>query len=167
MENSNEVLDNLDCGIRLKDFLNKYLIELHQVSPEKYMVMLKGLEDTTKSVNIESPEKLEEYLNKIHHEVVEEKGLWDVSDTSKIASSIGIDFSNVWYNQYSFNYVMNMVRADNYRCMSKFCSEYPSAKQYILDNPKFYAYLAKAWLEDDDAPETKLILYLKHIVDML
>ena len=69
-------------------------------------------------------------LPMLQREVVENKGLWDVSDTSKIANSIGIDFDNSWFNKYSFNYVMNMVRADNYEYIEKFCNEYPSTKQY-------------------------------------
>lgn len=161
----NEIITRLDCSVRLKDFFNKHLAEMKVEEPEKYKKIMSELAETTKPLNIQTPDELEKYLNKIHHEVVEDKGLWDVSDTTKIANSIGINFNDVWFNEYSFNYVMNMVRADNYNCLSKFCSEYPSARQYILDNPKFYAYLAKAWLMDEDAPKAKLMLYLTNIVD--
>ena len=58
-----------------------------------------------------------------------------------------------------------MVRADNYDALSKFSGEYPMFKQYVLDNPKFYAYLAQSWIDDKDAPKAKLMQYLKHIVE--
>ncbi len=160
-----EIISKLDCSVRLKDFFNRYLSELSETEPEKYSKMVEELSETTKPLNIETQEELDSMLNKIHHEVIENKGLWDVSDTSKIANSIGIDFDNSWFNKYSFNYVMNMVRADNYESIEKFCNEYPPTKQYLLDNPKFYAYLAKAWLMDEDAPKAKLVLYLDHIVN--
>ncbi len=160
-----EVLNKLECGERLKDYLHSYLYELRDTDAEKYHIELNKLAETTEPINIENSKELDEYLNKIHHPIVEEKGLWDVSDTSKIANSIGVNFNDTWYNEYSFNYVMNMVRADNYDALTKFCNEYPSAKQYIVDNPKFYAYLAHAWLSDADAPKSKLMLYLKNIVD--
>ena len=163
--NINEVIHKLDCGLGVKDFFKRYLTELSETNHDRFMTVMDELKETTKPVNIETQEELDKYLAKLHHGVVEEKGLWDVSDTTKIANSIGINFNESWFNEYSFNYVMNMVRADNYEAMTKFCNEYPAIKQYIVDNPKFYAYLAKAWIDDDDAPKAKLMLYLKHIVN--
>jgi hypothetical protein len=165
MSNIDDVVKSLDCGVRLKDFFTDYLTDLNDKDPEKFKIVVGDLMETTKPINIETAEELDTYLMKIHHPIVENKGLWDVSDTSKIANSIGIDFNETWYNEYSFNYVMNMARADNYEAMIKFCDEYPVVKQYIVDNPKFYAYLSKAWLEDEDAPKMKLMLYLENIVD--
>lgn len=165
MKEIKQVVECLDCGVRVKDFFTKYLTELHDTNHPKYIEIMDELHETTKPINIESQEELDKYLSKLHHGVVEEKGLWDVSDTSKIANSIGINFKETWYNEYSFNFVMNMVRADNYEALTKFSNEYPMFKQYVLDNPKFYAYLAKAWIDDADAPKAKLMLYLKHIVN--
>lgn len=165
MSEIEETINCLDCGDRLKDFLSHHLQNMSVENPDSYRIMLEELKDTTKPLNIETQEELDEYLSKIHHNVVEEKGLWDVSDTTKIANSIGINFTDSWFNEYSFNYVMNMVRADNYDVLTKFCNEYPSVRQYIVDNPKFYAYLAEAWLTDADAPKAKLTQYLKYIVD--
>lgn len=165
MNSITDTVKSLDCGVRIKDFLTKHLEELQERDGEKFLQVIEELNNTTKPINIETQEELDEYLTKIHHEVVEDKGLWDVSDTTKIANSIGINFNDSWFNEYSFNYVMNMVRADNYEAITKFCNEYPAVKQYIVDNPKFYAYLAEAWLNDEDAPKEKLVQYLKCIVD--
>lgn len=164
MSELDNVINGLDCGIRLKDFLKAHLIEMENKDPDEYKDTIHKLNDTKKPINIETQEELDKYLSKIHHEFVEEKGLWDVSDTSKIAQSIGINFVNCWYNEYSFNFVMNMLRADFYSALVKFSKEYPSVKQYILDNPKFYAYLSQAWIEDSDAPKTKLMSYLHYII---
>lgn len=165
MHNISDIVSSLDCGVRVKDFFTKYLTDLEEHDHEKFIEVMDELNETTKPVNIETQEQLDDYLAKLHHGVVEDKGLWDVSDTTKIANSIGINFNDSWFNEYSFNYVMNMVRADNYDAMTKFCNEYPAVKQYIVDNPKYYAYLAEAWIDDEDAPKAKLMLYLKHIVD--
>lgn len=164
-DNIDEVINKLDCGMSVKDFFKKYLTELHETNHDKFITVMDELHDTTKPINIETQEELDKYLAKLHHGVVEEKGLWDVSDTTKIANSIGINFNKTWFNEYSFNYVMNMVRADNYDALTKFSSEYPMFKQYVLDNPKFYAYLGQSWIDDKDAPKAKLMLYLKNIVD--
>lgn len=165
MPEIDDIISCLDCGIRLKDFFKNYLNDIKTHDPDKYLKVMDELTETTKPINIESQEELENYLQKLHHGVVEQKGLWDVSDTTKIANSIGINFNDSWFNEFSFNYVMNMVRADNYEAITKFCNEYPAIKQYIVDNPKFYAYLSEAWLDDEDAPKSKLMQYLKYIVD--
>ena len=163
MSELDNVLSGLDCGIRLKDFLKTHLQEMEMKDHEEYLDTITKLNDTKKPINIETAEELDEYLSKLHHKVVEDKGLWDVSDTSKIANSIGINFDTSWYNKYSFNYVMNMVRADFYDAIEQFTAEYPSTKG-MLDNPKLYAYLAKEWLGDEDAPKSKLMSYLHYIV---
>lgn len=164
MEQINSLVDRLDSSIAVKDFLKRHLLNLYNSDRQRFNSTVEELKEATKPVNIETTEELDKYLSKIHHEFVEEKGLWDVSDTSKIAQSIGINFANSWYNEYSFNFVMNMLRADFYSAISKFSKEYPAIKQYLLDNPKFYAYLAQAWIEDSDAPKTKLMSYLHNII---
>lgn len=165
MPEIDNLVNDLDCNSMLKDFLKSHLQEIEQLDKDIYNKAINGLKDTTKPINIENSEQLDKFLAKLHHSFVEEKGLWDVSDTSKIANSLGINFNETWFNEYSFNYVMNMTRADYYEAFSKFSNEYPSTKQYILDNPKLYAYLAEAWLSDVDAPKTKLMLYLHNIVE--
>lgn len=164
MEQIDTIVDRLDGSVSLKDFLKKHLRNMYNTDRQRYMDTIEELKETTKPINIENTDELDRYLSKINHAFVEEKGLWDVSDTSKIAQSIGINFANSWYNEYSFNYVMNMLRADFYEAISKFSKEYPNIKQYILENPKLYAYLAQAWLEDVDAPKSKLMLYLHNII---
>jgi hypothetical protein len=58
---------------------------------------------------------------------------------------------------------MNMMRADYYSEFKKMFTTSPLMKQTILDSPSFYAHLAKAWLDDEDAPRDKAIKYI-HIL---
>ena len=37
----------------------------------------------------------------------------------------------------------------------------PLMKQTIVDSPNFYAHMAKAWLDDEDAPKDKIIKYIQ------
>lgn len=52
-----------------------------------------------------------------------------------------------------FFLVMNMLYSD-------FCKVF---KRYGLDKPEFYADLAKAWIEDEDAVENKVAVYFCNI----
>ena len=111
--------------------------------------------------NILNEEELNKYLKHIHHKDMPK--LWTVEQTTKVGQDIGIDFDKWKYNIYTFNYVMNMMRADYYSEFKSMFYTSPLMKQTVLDSASFYAHLAKAWLNDEDAPADKAMEYI-HLV---
>ena len=70
-------------------------------------------------------------------------GHWTLEETNSVARQHGIEF--IHYNQYDFNYVMNMIYSDYYGSVSNETSA--------------YVKLAKKFLQDKDAPEGKALKY--------
>lgn len=64
------------------------------------------------------------------------------------AEQSGIAFEH--YNEYDWNYVMNMMYSDFYGAIS--------------NDTSAYVKLAKKWLEDKDAVDGKALCYYLHIV---
>lgn len=143
--------------------LDSYFIELEEYYPNTYKSLMKEINRLTTKVNIESEAELNKYLKLIKHNDYKPDNFWNLEATTKVGEQIGINFEEWKYNKYSFNYVMNMVKADNLEELTKMFSQSSVLRQTVLDNPVFYAHLAKAWLEDEDAPTDKLMRYL-HVV---
>ena len=74
---------------------------------------------------------------------------WNMDQTSSIGAEVGVDWNKI--AKINFYVVMNMMYSDFWRTAEKV--EYE-------DDPKFYAYLAKDWLCDDDASSDKLFRYI-------
>lgn len=70
-------------------------------------------------------------------------GHWTVEQTNSVARNSGITFDH--FNEYDWNYVMNMVYSDYFKTGS--------------GNTNVYVDLAKAFLMDKDAPEGKALKY--------
>ena len=70
---------------------------------------------------------------------------WTVEDAVSVAKSKGITFNH--FNEYDFAYVMNVVYSDYYGV--------------IPDTLDSYFKVARAFLEDEDAPKGKAFLYYK------
>lgn len=68
---------------------------------------------------------------------------WTVEQTSSVAKSSGITFDS--FNEYDWNYVMNMVYSDYYGAVS--------------NDTTAYAKLAKKFLMDKDAKKGKAFCY--------
>ena len=66
----------------------------------------------TSKTNISNKEELDMYLAHIHHDDYPSDKYWTVEDTTKVGEQVGIDFTKWRYNKFSFNFVMNMVKAD-------------------------------------------------------
>lgn len=148
----------------LLEILDNYFSELKIYYPDTYNNFMKELEKMDVKINIDNQEELNNYLMHIEHKDFTPDKFWTIEDTTKVGEQIGIDFDKWKYNQYSFNYVMNMIKADNIDELTKMFSQSSVLKQTVLDNPSFYAHLAKAWLNDEDAPSDKLIRYINFIV---
>lgn len=70
-------------------------------------------------------------------------GHWTIEQTSNVARNAGISFDH--FNEYDWNYVMNMMYSDYYKAGN--------------GNTNFYVELSKAFLMDKDAPEGKALKY--------
>lgn len=144
--------------------LDSYFSELQEYYPSTYKSLMKEVNKLTAKINIQDKKELDKYLALIRHDDYKDSDFWTTEQTTKVGEQIGIDFSKWKYNIYSFNYVMNMVKADYLSELTIMFSQSSVLKQTVLDNPVFYAHLAKAWLEDEDAPVDKLMRYLHFIV---
>lgn len=143
------------------DIMDDYFEELEKYHPKIYVNLMKELHKLGAKTNIESKDELDKYIKHIHHKDM--PALWTIEQTTDVAKEINIDFDKWRFNPYTFNYVMNMMRADNYAEFKEMFVTSPLMKQGVLDNPKFYAHLAKAWLNDEDAPADKAIWYIKFV----
>ena len=119
-----------------------------------------------KETNTELYDTLEKYLykemygchfsewlnNKAVNEMINKDGTkgrhWTVEQTNNVAKQYNIEFHN--YNEYDWNYVMNMVYSDFYDVES--------------NNTQHYVKLAKAFLEDKDAPIGKAFKYYYYVI---
>lgn len=164
MGNFREVINIAKENNAMSDFYNildDYFKELEKHHPNVYENIMKEFYKLGEPINIKDENELKKYLKHINHKDVPE--LWTLEQTTKVGEDIGIDFNNWKYNKYTFNYVMNMIRSDYFNEFKKIFSTSPLMKQTILDSPTFYAHMAKAWLDDEDAPEDKVLKYI-HIV---
>lgn len=86
---------------------------------------------------------LETALKRMENKDGSRGGHWSVEQTNNVAKSNGVSFVN--FNEYDFNYVMNIMYSDYYGAVSNEVSS--------------YLKLALAFLEDRDAPEGKALRY--------
>ena len=70
-------------------------------------------------------------------------GHWTVEQTTMVARSNGIQFTN--FNEYDWNYVMNMIYSDYYGV--------------VPNETNTYVKMARKFLEDKDAEEGKALKY--------
>ena len=86
-------------------------------------------------------------LNEATNKFINEDGTtgphWSVEQTTSVANQYGIKFDN--FNEYDWNYVMNMMYSDYYGAVSNDVSS--------------YAKMAKKFLEDKDARKGKAFYY--------
>ena len=86
-------------------------------------------------------------LDKALKDMVNEDGTigghWDVKDTTMVARSSGIQFTD--FNEFDWNYVMNMIYSDYYGV--------------VPNDTSTYVKMARKFLEDKDAEEGKALKY--------
>ena len=68
---------------------------------------------------------------------------WTLEQTTSVAKSLGIVFSS--FNEYDWNYVMNMIYSDYYGAVN--------------NDATVYGKMARKFLEDRDAKEGKALRY--------
>lgn len=153
-----KMVENHNKMNELYIIMDDYFRELEKHHPQAYNNLMNEINKLCVKINIENKQELDKYIKHIHHKDM--PSLWTVEQTSKVGKDIGIDFDKWDYNVFTFNYVMNMMRADYYSEFKKMFASSPLMKQTIVDSPNFYAHMAKAWLDDEDAPKDKFIKYI-------
>lgn len=114
-----------------------------------------------KETNYDLYEKLEMYLykeiygchfnewmlEKATSKMINEDGTngahWTLEQTNNVAKQLGINFMN--YNEYDWNYTMNMIYSDYYGA--------------VANDTNVYAKMSRKFLEDKDAKEGKALHY--------
>jgi hypothetical protein len=86
---------------------------------------------------------LEKATKKMVNEDGTTGGHWAIEQTNAVAKQQGITFDN--FNEYDWNYVMNMIYSDYYGAVS--------------NEPSTYAKMAKKFLMDKDAKDGKALCY--------
>lgn len=86
---------------------------------------------------------LEKALSKMINEDGTMGGHWTLEQTNNVAKSLGVSFIN--FNEYDWNYVMNMIYSDYYGAVNNEAS--------------VYGRMARKFLEDKDAPKGKALKY--------
>ena len=86
---------------------------------------------------------LEKALKNMRNEDSTMGGHWKVADTTMVARNNGITFDH--FNEYDWNYVMNMIYSDYYGS--------------VPNETSVYMKMARKFLEDRDAEEGKALRY--------
>ena len=89
----------------------------------------------------------ERLLKEAYSKMINDNGTkapkWSVAETTSVANSNGIQFLN--FNEYDWNYVMNMIYSDYY--------------DILKDSLMNYIQMANKFLNDKDAPDGKALRY--------
>ena len=89
----------------------------------------------------------EDMLEKATSRMVNEDGTvgphWNLTDSNNLAKQIGLSFDK--FNEYDWNYVLNMIYSDYFGSINNDIST--------------YAKVARKFIEDKDAPEGKALKY--------
>lgn len=78
---------------------------------------------------------------------------WTKDQSISIGSEIGVDWSKVPKNNFWIAH--NMCYSDYFKT---------GQKVDYADDPKFYGYLAKDWICDEDIGSSKLFNYIFHVI---
>ncbi len=129
---------------QLKSFLFDQFNELKDTMPKLYREMECELYEHIHGEHF-SPWKYDWAVSELENEDGTRGAHWNVDDITAYAKSHGATYKN--YNEYDMAYAMNMVYSDYYGS--------------VPDNLESYFRVAKAFLEDKDAPEGKAWKYWK------
>ena len=127
---------------QLKEFLDKQIIEVRSKDYEMYERLEMDLYEEVYGCHF-NDWMLEKALKCMINEDGTTGGHWTVDQTISVAKNNGFEFDH--YNEYDFNYVMNMLYSDYYGAVSNDISTYYK--------------MAKKFLEDKDAVEGKAFKY--------
>jgi hypothetical protein len=129
---------------QLKSFLSEQFDRLKRIMPELYEDMEEDLYEHIYGHHF-TAWKYDCAASKFENQDGTTGPHWSVEDVTSVAKTRNIEFTR--YNEYDFAYVINMIYSDYYGS--------------VTDNVESYLKIAKAFLEDKDAPEGKAYRYYK------
>lgn len=127
---------------KVLNVMDKHMAQLKEAHPDKY----KDLDDCIYVIANGyhfNQDMLTEYLDKMVNDDGSKAPKWTVAETTQVANSSGIKFDK--FNEYDWNYVMNMIYSDYVSILGS--------------NVSSYAKMAEKFLMDKDAPEGKALRY--------
>lgn len=127
---------------QLKKFVDSSIMELKQKDYEMYEELEMNLYKEVYGCHFNSW-LLEKALKNMVNEDGTRGGHWTVEQTLSVARNNGVDFND--FNEYDWNYVMNMMYSDYYGS--------------VPNDVSVYARMAKKFLEDKDAEKGKAFRY--------
>ena len=131
---------------QLREFVDDAMGMLKETNPETYETLEMHLYKEIYGCHF-SDWLLEKATSKMINEDGTSGAHWTVEQTTAVARQNGIAFDK--YNEYDFNYVMNMMYSDYYGIAS--------------NDVSFYLKMAKKFLEDKDAKTGKALNYYLNI----
>lgn len=127
---------------QLKDFLHKQFDELKSVDKKMYDELENNLYFCIYGFHFNET-MLKKALENMENEDGTKGGHWTLEQTNSVAKQQSIVFSS--FNEFDFNYVMNMVYSDYYGA--------------IPNELNYYFKIAKKFLMDKDACDGKALKY--------
>lgn len=127
---------------QLREFTNDALSMLKETNPETYKELERYLYKEVYGLHF-NEWLLNEAVSKMKNEDGTGGAHWSLEQTNSVAKNNNIPFSK--YNEYDFNYVMNMIYSDYYGA--------------VPNDISTYTRLALKFLEDKDAKEGKAYCY--------
>lgn len=126
--------------------LDDHFDEMCVLYPETYSNVMSDIHIAVNGPYFDS-ESVMKAVSKLQNEDGTMGPKWTVQETTNAASSVGVSFDK--YNMYDWHYALNSVYSD-------YCN-------VIGINQPVYFELAKAWINDKDAPVGKAYHYYKMI----
>lgn len=136
-----KILENATLE-QLKEFIDYAIRESKTYSEELYAALEMCLYKKVYGYHFSSW-MLEKALKDMVNEDGTHGGHWAVSDTTAVAKQYGITFTD--FNEYDWNYVMNMIYSDYYGSVPNELSA--------------YVKLAEKFIKDKDADSSKAFRY--------
>ena len=127
---------------QLKKFVDVSIMKLRQADYEMYEELEMELYIETYGYHF-NEWMLKCALEKMNNEDGTYGGHWTLEETNSVAKQSGVSF--VDFNQYEWNYVMNMLYSDYYGS--------------VPNDTSTYSKMAKKFLEDKDAHQGKAFRY--------
>ncbi len=116
---------------QLKHFIDRTFMELKESNYEMYEELEEELYEDIFGCHF-NEWMLERATHKMHNEDGTIGAHWNVEQTTEVAKHEGISFET--FNEYDWNYVMNMIYSDYYGAIPNELSYYTKmAKKFLMD----------------------------------
>lgn len=133
---------------QIREFVTDYITMIGARDPDLYKVAEDWLYRKVYGCHF-NEWVLEEALRSMENEDGTKGGHWSIRDTNDVARKYDIKLGDK-YNEYDWNYVMNMVYSDYYGA--------------IPDELNYYVQIAKKFLDDKDMPCGKAYKYYRSML---